>query len=496
MNDFFLSLLLTGALSTGGSLPFWMTTNQYGLMPENNGALTVLQAHTQYDTSKDFQWRWGVSLAANYDSGTSAAAATTGKAADFKLMADELYASAKWKMFSVDLGMKHFDLDFYGAGTPTLGSMSTTGGHIVWSGNARSMPGYIINLDPVPLPWTNKHAWLYGSFGDFKTLDNRYVAGALVHRTKVFLKFNIIERLDFHFGFDHYALWAGKYDKAEMPITLENYLRIVLGMHASSKGSQSDQINVIGDQGGGELLRFDWRGDGWKATFQHDIPYADGSGMGFQNFPDGVNTLWFGFDDKDRWVSDILYEYQYTMWQSGTRHDRPTTEEERQHLDPNDQYHYWRKIIGGGDDYFNNGEYKSGWTYYGRPMGDPLMVPKGTYKQTWTGRAMVLGVENNRLKAHHVSIAGKLFKKLPYKLMLTYSKNYGTYGAPYTGESQWGKDPGTVKETPLHQVSGALLGEIPLRHFAITWGVYADRGQLLEDNFGAQVGLRYMFELQ
>ena len=49
--------------------------------------------------------------------------------------------------------------------------------------------------------------------------------------------------------------------------------------------------------------------------------------MGFQNFPDGVNTLWFGFDDKDRWVTDILYEYQYTMWQSGTRHDRPTTEE-------------------------------------------------------------------------------------------------------------------------------------------------------------------------
>ena len=99
-------------------------------------------------------------------------------------------------------------------------------------------------------------------------------------------------------------------------------------------------------------------------------------------------------------------------------------------------------------------------------------------------------------KAHHVSLAGKLFHKMPYKLMLTYSRNYGTYGAPYTGESQWGKDPGTVNETPLHQVSGALLGEIPLRHFAITWGVYADRGQLLEDNFGAQVGLRYMFELQ
>lgn len=495
MNDFILSLLLTGALSSGPSLPFWSTANQFGLMPENDGALALVQARTQYDTTKDLQWRWGISLAANYDSGTEAGRAAGGTA-DFRLMADELYASVKWKKLSLDAGLRRFDLDFYGAGTPTLGSMSTTGGHIVWSGNARTMPGYLLNLDPVPLPWTNRHVWFYGSFGDFATLDERYVPGALVHRTKIFLKFNITERLDFHFGLDHYALWAGRYQNAEMPVTLCNYFRVITGSHASSGGSQSDQINVIGDQGGGELLRFDWRGDGWKAAFQHDIPYADGSGMGFQNFPDGVNTLWFGFDDKDRWVSDVLYEFETTMWQSGTMHDRPTTEEEREHLDPSDQYHYWHHIIGGGDNYFNNGEYRSGWTYYGRTIGNPLFVPAGTRAGSWTGRGVTLGVENNRVVAHHVSIAGRLFRKAPYKLMLTYSRNFGTYSAPYVGESQWGKEPGTVKETPLHQFSGALLGEIPLRHFAITWGLYADRGQLLPDNVGATLGLRWRFTKQ
>lgn len=493
MNDFVLSLLLTGALSTGGSLPFWMTANQYGLMPENNGGLAVLQAHTQYDTTKDFQWRWGVTMAANYDSGTQAAAAATGKTAFFNTMLDELYASAKWKKISLDAGMKRFDIDFYGAGTPSLGSMSTTGGHIVWSGNARSMPGYLLNLDPVPLPWTNHKVWLYGSFGDYKTLDDRYVQGALMHRTKVFLKFNITDRLDFHFGLDHYALWAGKYENAEMPFTFGNYFRVITGQHASYAGSKSDQINVIGDQGGGELLRFNWRGDGWKAAFQHDIPYNDGSGMGFQNFPDGVNTIWFGFDDKDRWVSDVLYEYQYTMWQSGTRHDIPTTAEEREKLDPSDEYHYWRHIIGGGDNYFNNGEYKSGWTSYGHTIGNPLFVPDGTHARTWTSHKTVLGIENNRLRAHHVSVAGKLFRKYPYKVMITYSKNYGKYRKPYTGESQWGKDPGTVQETPLRQASGAFVGEIPLGSFALTYGFYADYGQLLQHNIGASLGLRYVF---
>lgn len=451
----------------------------------------MVQAHTQYDDSKDFQWRWGVSLAANYDTGTAAAEAATGKAADYNLMADELYASVKWKYFSLDAGLRRFDLDFYGAGTPSLGSMSTTGGHIIFSGNSRTMPGYLLNVDPIPVPFTNKHMWLYGSFGDFKTLDNRYVKGALIHRTKIVGKFCITPRLDFHWGLDHYAMWAGETMKESMPITFDNYFRVITGQHASSTGSQSDQINVIGDQGGGELLRLDYRGNGWKASLLHDIPYADGSGMGFQNFPDGVNTLWFGFDDKDRWVSDVLYEFQYSRWQSGSMHDRPTTEQEREKLDPSDQYHYWHHIIGGGDDYFNNGEYRSGWTYYGHTIGNPLFSPNGTHNQTWTGRQMVLGVENNRIRAHHFSLAGKLFKVAPYKLMLTYSQNYGLYWSPYVGEKAWGKEWGTVKETALNQFSAALMGEYPWKCLAFTWGLYADYGDLLPHNVGASLGVRY-----
>jgi len=76
---------------------------------------------------------------------------------------------------------------------------------------------------------------------------------------------------------------------------------------------------------------------------------------------------------------------------------------------------------------------------------------------------------------------------------LTYSQDYGTYHNPYKGESQWGKDWGTVKETPLRQVSGAFMGEVPglLKGLTLTYGLYADRGELLPDTFGATFGLRY-----
>ena len=511
MNDFVLSLLLLGAFSSGSSLPFWMTSNQFGLMPEHNGALALVQAVTQYDASKDFQWKWGTSLAAQYDGGPVMPDGT----ADFGLMVDELYGSLKWKVFSLDVGMKHDPLDFYGA-SRTLGSLSTTGGHVASSGNARTMPGYRINMDPVPIPLTRKHVWLYGSYGDFATLDNRYVKGALVHRTMFMFRFDILPRLSFHLGLDHYGIWAGDSPLyGEMPVTFDNYLRVVTGHSASSAGTISDQLNVIGDQGGGEMLKFEWKDNGWSAVFQHDIPYNDGSGMGLDNFPDGVNTLWFGFDDKNRWVSDIVYEFQYTRNQSGWYHDRPTTEEERKHLDPSDEYHYWRHIRGGGDNYFNNGQYKSGWTHFDRPIGNPLFVPKGTHAGTWTSHRAAgdttsynRGVENNRLRAHHVALGGKLFRVMPYKLMLTYSQNYGTYSRPYLGESPWNKEPGTVEEFPLHQVSAAFMGEVPgqaladmgwigrrswLRPFTLTCGLYADRGQLLPDTFGVTFGLRYEF---
>ena len=68
MNDLALSLLLLGALSSGTQLPFWVGANQFGLMPEGSGGLALLRAGTEYDATKEFQWKWGVSLAGQYDS--------------------------------------------------------------------------------------------------------------------------------------------------------------------------------------------------------------------------------------------------------------------------------------------------------------------------------------------------------------------------------------------------------------------------------------------
>ena len=133
-------------------------------------------------------------------------------------------------------------------------------------------------------------------------------------------------------------------------------------------------------------------------------------------------------------------------------------------------------MIGGNDNYFNNGEYRSGWTYYGRTIGLPLITPVAP-----DADGIVLGVNNNRLTAHHFGIGGKIARVLPYKFMATYSRNFGTYGRPFAKR--------------LDQVSLALettlprLGKkVPL---SLSLGLYGDFGELYPDNFGLTLRLSW-----
>lgn len=450
LDSLLVSVLLLGGVSSSGLQPYWASTNRYGLMPEGDGVLGLASVKKEYNPARTWQWHAGVSLAGNFDSARHG----------FRPMVDELYAGVKWKVLSLDVGMKRNDCDFRAGEMPF--SLSTTGGSVVWSGNARTMPGYTLTL----IPWEvwKKHLWIEGAFGDYKTLDDRYVQGTLVHNTRMGLTFGITRRLRFGVHFNHYAMWAGTNPEyGRMPATIGNYFRMLLGRSASTGGTASDIKNVIGNQLGGEKFRLDWLGDGWKISFQHDIPYDDGSGMGFQNFPDGVNTLWFGFDDKDRWVSDMVYEFTSTMWQSGPRHDEYDSKGEL-------------RIVGGNDDYFNNTFYCSGWTLYGRVIGLPLFLPAGTDSD-----GKVMGIVSNRIVSHHFGMAGKLFHKAPYRLMLTGTSHFGRYSSPF-------------ENAPLKQFSFGLEGSVPLvsgrrRSLSIMYGIFGDCGDIYRNTFGATVGL-------
>lgn len=480
MYDFIAGLMLMGAVGGSQGLPFWATANQYGLMPQYSGLLVTAGAGCAYDPSKTFQWRWGVEGAFN--------------TSDKIFVPAQAYASAKWKFLSVDLGIKHREMTFLAGDDPFLGSLSSTSGHLIESGNARSYPGYNLILHPVGFHFKKGGSLtIRGSWGDYWTTDNRYVQGTLLHRIQGYLQYTSPGDV-FHaeVGLDHYTLWAGTSPEyGVLPHSFKDYLRVVTGRNASSDGPDIDKNNALGDHGGAEHLLLKYNHNDWDLTFQLERPYSDKSGMKFYNFPDGLYTFGFSFKDKDKWVSDVVFEYMYTMWQSGTMHENSEG-----------------VIVGGNDNYFNNEEYRSGWTSYARPICSPFFFPYGTHGGTWKQGELIGGpmaadnvefsLENNRMRLFHVGIGGKFFKKAPYKLMLSYSMNYGIYKHPYiapgSGGSDWKWYQKNTLDKPLRQFSLGLTGRVPINKLlSATYGLYWDQGEVLSNNFGATAGIAFVF---
>ena len=86
----------------------------------------------------------------------------------------------------------------------------------------------------------------------------------------------------------------------------------------------------------------------------------------------------------------------------------------------------WKGGRGGGnDDYYNNGEYRTGFSYFNRGVGSPL-IPAPEYNTDGT-----LGFENNRVKSWHFGAEGNINALLSYRVLFTAMNGWGTSYIPY-----------------------------------------------------------------
>lgn len=465
---------LYGAGASGKSLPFWAVTNKNGIFPNSHSGFVVAGTDFKYASKPGIDvyagFKFSGAVTPSVLAGVSAAPeirwenrSLPGQSV-WKGMIEEAYAGIGWKMLRLDLGMIDREYDY--------GGLSLTGGNIVWSGNSRNIPGYNFQVKYFEVPGTKGIFSIKANYADYKLFDDRYVDRAMLHNKSLFFKFRLHRRVHFQIGLEQWSLWGGiSPTLGRQPDSFNDYLRVVCGMSGGSDASESDQINALGDHRGREKVMIDWAADKFTLSLAYDKPFEDGSGTRFQNLPDGVYTLFCSFNDKDRWVSDLLYEFVYTKWQSGPYHD---TSQDPDRKDEEFQ------ILGGRDNYFNNGEYKSGWTYFGRTIGLPLITPKPVNED-----GIVLGVCNNRVVAHHFGMAGKFARKVPYRFKATYSKNYGLY-------TQSIKE---LFEQAPEQLSLALEVDFPRfaekLPLAVSVGVYGDVGELYQNNFGLTLRLSY-----
>ena len=426
---------------TADRLPFWLHTNTFGKITNDTYLWGTVGVGTPFSRSD--------TRAFDYSFGFEGTGALGRK--EHRIFIDQLYGRVRWQNLILDLGIIKPEIVYDG--------LSSTNGDMLYSTNSRSMPG--INLqtqDFIKIPWIGKWVSFKARYGEYLMIDDRYAGNRTrLHHKMLDIRFTIIPQLSIEAGLDHYAQWGGETEKdGKLPTSFKDYARVVL-IKAGGGDAPENEINKLGNHIGNEFLKIRYNNERWGAEFYYDHIFEDGSGEKFRNRPDGLYGLYFTRKKNFKWFKSFVYEFYYTKCQSGPFHNDPVSGE----------------VVGGNDNYFNNGIYQSGWTFYGQVIGSPFFTPKPE-----EASGITRGVLNNRFYAHHLGICGDLPGDIRYKLMMSYSLNYGTHSVHFINKN------GEYTTKPQFSWGLELIAPDTKLPFHTALNVGFDKGDLLKNSFG------------
>ena len=168
-----------GNAGSGDFAPYYIASNQHGILTQKSDALLRLSAWQPMDTTKRFSYGFGFDLLGGYSATTayqrydlSTNNFYTHDEAPANAWIQQLYGEIKYRSVFITLGLKQHQ--------SALLNNQLSSGDLVESGNARPIPelraGFI---DFVDIPFTN--GWMqiqgeisYGRTTDTKWLENHY----------------------------------------------------------------------------------------------------------------------------------------------------------------------------------------------------------------------------------------------------------------------------------------------------------------------------------
>lgn len=433
--------------SSGDDLPFWFTSNQNGVFTMQNSTYQLLTAGfsrgLENDSLKNFGFTYGADMVYGYASES-----------DFHL--NQAWAGIRYKWFVLNAGMQADPVSYAG--------LSSTNGNIMWSNNARPLPGVGIASNGY-MPFFFFKSWFSFKFEYEENFlnDSRYVEGAMLHHKNLFLRFKIPQTWQLTIGLDHWVYWGGTSPVYGKLPGFEDYLRYISGSSGSSDAPETDKLNVAGNSLGMYVIELQKGFENMDFTFYYNHPFEDHSGMEFANWEDGLWGIHASRKNRKAWLTDFVYEYMNTRDQSGSYHQIPNPD------NPDD-------LIGRGrDNYFNHGVYRSGHTHYNRMMGTPLFIP------VINEDGVAVGFESTRMQMHHVGLKGHIYEGFDWNSLFTWSKNYGTYHNPY---------PSPLTEFSFLTSVNYSGNKLP---FIINSGIGVDIGNRFQKRAGGYLGIVYKF---
>jgi hypothetical protein len=397
-----------GLASEKSYAPFWINSNHSGDFSETSTSHVLIKA--------DFLWRKNIPEKI----ALSTQIQTLSDLSSYQQL-QQAYIDASFRSFHFITGRKI---------NTGYNQLTTSSGMLGISNNALPIPkaGFYMS-DYENIPFTKgfaqfKASFLHGWLGEKES----YIENAYLHEKSLSIKFGANKPIDVTIGLQHFAEWGGT-DPAinkKLPHDIKSFwevVRVKFKPSGTDSSFISEYLNRVGNHLGTWNFGLNYKQPGYILSAFYVMPFEDGSGSRFWQNKDFLAGIQLRIK-KESIVNEISLELLSTTWQSGP--GLPDTI-----FGENHGYRY-----GGRDDYYNNYLYKEGWTYNGRVLGTPLFTTRQ--------KALLWGVPlskfdsnktiiNNRIRAVHIGIKGSFKNYFEYRLLATFTKNYGTYFALYEG---------------------------------------------------------------
>ncbi|MEM1126801.1 MAG: capsule assembly Wzi family protein [Bacteroidota bacterium] len=425
-----------GTASTAATLPFWLTANRYGLTGETAGAGLHLAATLPDQATGHF--------------GTTVGGALVGRAAAESASTTHLhegYVRVRYGPATVSAGLWR---QVAGRHDEHLSAGSTT-----WSANAPPLPRVSLAVAPVDLPLTAGWLRLSGTLAHGWLTEDRFITEAQLHEKSAYLDVGRPSAaVQGYAGLIHHVIWGGVHPtQGAMPT---RWFDVVTG---ANKGDHRNGNGVAMWDVGITVRRSSLGLTLYRQFYQEDSTFD------YQrNWKDGLWGLRLHGLQRP-WLTALLYEYVDLLWQ-GAR-----TEQGEQR---------------GADNYYNHAFYLDGWTYQGQVLGSPLARTDRAFR----------GVVNNIVVAHHLGAMGELAPAWRYRLLLTYSRNYGAAGllrsdAQSVADRVPGRTARRDQGAALLEVTGPLA---PQAGLYLQAGLGLNSGAAYADGLGLLLGVQWRSE--
>lgn len=452
-------------LSTSRQIPFWLRSNQYGIVPLESQVFTLKGAiYKEYDSTKKKQnklknisYGYGLNTVINVGNIN-------------QLLLPEAYIKVRYGPF-----------EFYGGRRKEIvGLVDTmlTSGSYIWSGNSLPLPKIqlsipnfvsIFGTDLISIKGTFAHGW----FGNGDSVKKYFL-----HQKLLYARLGKPNwKIKFYGGFNHQVQWGGRPNQPfkekqtgrliySFGNDFKSFLNAVTGVSLNTKELNSSiPLAEAQNRAGNHLGSIDVASiinlKKMDLFLYRQSIYEDGSLFFLSNIKDGLFGISLTRKNTEKGIIKICFEYLNTTSQGGTVGGENTIPQLR-----------------GNDNYFNNGIYTDAWTYNKKVIGTPFMTSLKEINKSLINNYTLEGVPNtyivnNRLNVYHFSLYGK-HKNLSFLTKGTLSKNFGLYDHRFSA----------------FQCSFIQQMTFQLPQYTLVSSLSIDRGKLYPNNLGVYLGIR------